>query len=108
MTTIGKLIFKFIYRWIGLPSQDTRFQPEVSTGFKDHKWESISAGQHHTLALDADGKVYCIGRREYGRLGLGEDSTDVMIPTLIPALKDEKCVEVAAGEAVSFAVTESG
>jgi regulator of chromosome condensation len=41
---------------IGLPSQDARFQPEVSDGFKGHRWLSISCGQHHTLALDEDGK----------------------------------------------------
>ena len=30
------------------------------------------------------------------------------VPTLVPALKDQKCVQVAAGESVSFAVTEAG
>lgn len=46
----------------GLPDQDTRFQPEVSKGFIGHRWLSISSGQHHTLALDEDGKNAAHGR----------------------------------------------
>ena len=112
-----------------MPSQDARFQPEVSDGFKGHRWQSISCGQHHTLALDEDGKmnkvitlhctayiktvkisgkVYSLGRKEYGRLGMGANATDLAVPTPIPALESQKCVEVAAGESVSLAVTESG
>ena len=41
---------------------------------QDRQWENISAGQHHTLALDTDGRVYSVGRKEYGRLGLGADT----------------------------------
>lgn len=44
----------------GLPSQDTRFQPEVSDGFKGHRWQSISCGQHHTLALDENGDFFAL------------------------------------------------
>ncbi len=39
---------------------------------------------------------------------MGENATDLAVPTLIPALESQKCVEVAAGESVSLAVTESG
>ena len=54
------------------------------------------------------GKVYSLGRKEYGRLGMGADAVDLAVPTPIPALGSLKCVEVAAGESVSLAVTESG
>lgn len=54
------------------------------------------------------GKVYSLGRKEYGRLGMGEIESDLSVPTLIPKLNSEKCIEVTAGEAVSLAVTESG
>ena len=60
------------------------------------------------LIIVFSGKVYCLGRKEYGRLGIGNTEEDAKVPTLIPVLENEKCVEVAAGEAVSFAVTESG
>lgn len=54
------------------------------------------------------GKVYSLGRKEYGRLGMGDNATDLAVPTPIPALQSQKCIEVAAGESVSMAVTESG
>ncbi len=92
----------------GLPSVNTRFHPEVSAGFKGNKWQSISCGQHHTVALDTEGKVYCLGRKEYGRLGMGEINQDLVVPTPIPVLEATKCIEVTAGEAVTFAVTENG
>ena len=52
--------------------------------------------------------MYSLGRKEYGRLGMGAIENDLSVPTLIPTLSSEKCIEVAAGEAVSLAVTESG
>ena len=52
------------------------------------------------------GKVYSLGRKEYGRLGMEAIENDLSVPT--PTLSSEKCIEVAAGEVVSLAVTESG
>jgi hypothetical protein len=39
---------------------------------------------------------------------MGADAKDLAVPTPIPALQSQKCVEVTAGESVSLAVTESG
>jgi len=77
------------------------------------KWAQVSFGQHHALCLDQEGKVYAIGRADYGRLGLGKEATndgkdDAKEPTLVPALADKKCVEVSCGTCVSFAVTDDG
>lgn len=52
--------------------------------------------------------MYTLGRKDYGRLGLGENSTDVDEPTVVPKLKDKKCVDIACGSCVSYAVTEEG
>lgn len=49
-----------------------------------------------------------MGRKEYGRLGLGTNCTDAKELTLVPALSSAKCIDVGAGSAQSFAVTESG
>jgi regulator of chromosome condensation len=54
------------------------------------------------------GKVYSLGRHDYGRLGLGSDSDTVGLPTLIPALADVKCVEIACGNCVSYAISDKG
>ena len=87
-----------------------------SKGLSDNKggkWAQIAFGQHHALCLDDEGKVYAVGRAEYGRLGLGQANTDdgkadAKVPTLVPALEGKKCVEISCGTCVSFAVTEDG
>ena len=42
----------------------------MQTSFKDIK--TISGGQHHTLSLNNDNICLTIGRKDYGRLGLGK------------------------------------
>lgn len=54
------------------------------------------------------GKVYAMGRKEYGRLGLGKDCDDAIRPTLISTLENEKCLDIACGSCSSFALTSSG
>ena len=52
--------------------------------------------------------MFALGRSEYGRLGLGEDSEEeAVVPTQVTSL-DSPAVEVACGTAVSYAVTEEG
>lgn len=54
------------------------------------------------------GVIYALGRKEYGRLGLGEDCDDAKKLIPIPALKDKKCVDISCGSCASFAVTDKG
>lgn len=58
--------------------------------------------------LTNDNKCYSIGRKEYGRLGLGEVENDVVELTLIPSLNDKKIVDICCGEMSSFAMTADG
>uniref|UniRef100_A0A2M3Z220 Putative alpha-tubulin suppressor n=1 Tax=Anopheles braziliensis TaxID=58242 RepID=A0A2M3Z220_9DIPT len=81
------------------------FVPEV-TSFIEAK--QIAGGQHHTLVLKDDGKVYAIGRKEYGRLGLGNVSEDAKVLTLVEKLAERKVVSISCGESASFAVTSTG
>ncbi|XP_078048631.1 regulator of chromosome condensation 1 [Augochlora pura] len=94
------------YYQIGLKNPTTHFLPQVAKTFSGRTWRHISSGQHHTIALDDSGQVFVMGRKEYGRLGLGADCSDAMELTLVPSLSS--CVDVAAGSAQSFAVTGSG
>ncbi|XP_014216858.1 regulator of chromosome condensation [Copidosoma floridanum] len=96
------------YGQIGLKNCDKSFHPKVSDTFSGRKWVQISSGQHHTIALDDKGQVYILGRKEYGRLGLGIMSEDATELVLVPKLSNTKCIDVAAGTAQSFAVTENG
>lgn len=102
--------FFFIHKnvLVGLKSEQPQFLPKLSAEFAQKKWQLITSAQHHSIALDEDGIVYTIGRKEYGRLGLGKDCEDATKLTQVVGLKDLKVVNVACGSATSFAVTEEG
>ena len=87
---------------------DVHFHPRLSKTFSGKRWTSIRGGMHHTIALDEDGKVFVLGRKEYGRLGLGAGCDDATKLEQVKALDSSKCIDVGAGTAQSFAVTNSG
>lgn len=60
--------------------------------------------------MTVTGVVHALGRKEYGRLGLGplENCSEVGKPTVVSALQNKKCVDVACGTSCSFAVTDKG
>jgi len=109
MSSTGEMLVMGLnnYNQLGVEEGLTFFMPTVSPSFTEKKWQQISVGQHHALGLDDKGKVYAIGRSDYGRLGLGTEG-DRKVPTLVPDLADTTCVEVACGSTVSFAVSEDG
>lgn len=93
------------YKQLGI-SKDIQVcsTPMVLDSFKNV--EKISGGQHHTLVLTKDKKVYAIGRHDYGRLGLGQLKEDVTELKSIDKLKN--IVDISAGEAQSFAIDSNG
>lgn len=98
------------YCQLGIPNPSENvvkpvFVPEL-TSFTDVK--TVTGGQHHTLVLKNDQKVYVIGRKEYGRLGLGDVAEDAKVLTLVDTLADKTVSEIACGESTSFAVTDRG
>ncbi|XP_014661441.1 PREDICTED: regulator of chromosome condensation-like [Priapulus caudatus] len=97
------------YCQLGLPQKvHSAFMPQQAKTFDNKCWVKINGGQHHTLALDDQGRVYSLGRKEYGRLGLGEEGDDQASPTLLTSLSGVTCTDVACGSCVSYAVTEEG
>lgn len=96
------------YHQLGIKKKgsDAIFSPQM-TPFTNVK--AITGGQHHTLVLTNDNKCFAIGRKEYGRLGLGnviEEVVDELRP--ITALNNLKVIELECGEACSFALTADG
>ncbi|KAL3284777.1 hypothetical protein HHI36_018920 [Cryptolaemus montrouzieri] len=96
------------YGQLGLNHRGQQYTPAHSKIFSEQKIVEISGGVHHTLALNAIGNTFAIGRHEYGRLGLGEDSKDADELTKIPKLSDLKVITISAGSCTSFAVTDKG
>lgn len=94
------------YNQLGLKQTSELIIAPTLTKFENVK--SISGGQHHTLVLTEDNKCFAIGRKEYGRLGLGNIANDVEKLTLIKSLEDKNVINISCGEAQSFAVTSDG
>lgn len=58
---------------------------------------AISAGPDHSLALDAQGRVWAWGNNNRGQLGRGPDNWDPSsVPILVYGLSDVKIVAIAA------------
>ncbi|KAJ8372505.1 hypothetical protein AAFF_G00282120 [Aldrovandia affinis] len=96
------------YHQLGTPGTNTCFAPVKLTAFKNSttSWVCFSGGQHHTVCLDSEGKVYSLGRAEYGRLGLGQGAEEKSEPTPIPGVCPAHAI--ACGASVSYAVTKQG
>lgn len=59
--------------------------------------------------LTNDNKCFAIGRKDYGRLGLGDIEAEVVDKlTPIKALDKLNVAQLACGECCSFAVLEDG
>lgn len=102
-----------IYGWglnnyfqLGFSDITNRFVPEKIKSFDKKNWICIEGGQHHTVAQDDQGNVYTLGRADYGRLGLGENSGEKKEPTQVKL--EKKCTSISAGQSVSFALLEDG
>ena len=98
--------------------KETRFQPEQLDkdwigggrgldGVGVAKDFAIASGPHHTVVC-CKGDVLTCGRREYGRLGHGNNPSEPTIPTQVEGLKGVKVVTVEAGGSCSFLVTATG
>lgn len=101
------------YGQLATGDTDSPYFPKKSQALSDLNTDTgcpirIASGQHHSIFSTADGKVYSVGRADYGRLGLGEGATHQNLPMEVRALGDHKVQQVSCGEVVSFAVTEEG
>lgn len=97
------------YHQLGLKksnNQEAIINP-IITNFENI--ETIAGGQHHTLVLTKDKKCYAIGRRDYGRLGLGNNlKEDVIELKEIEVLNNKEIIDITCGEAQSFAISKNG
>lgn len=72
------------------------------------RFQSVSAGWRHSVALSTDGKVYVWGDANRGVLGNGSSSGTLPTPTPMQGLPNKRFVAVEAGFDSTFAVTEDG
>jgi uncharacterized repeat protein (TIGR02543 family) len=91
---------------LGLGDTTNRATPEQVTAHGIAKVISIDAG-NHSLYVTEDGKLWAMGRNDYGQLGLG-DTTDRITPEQVTVIGTTKIISVTAGSDHSLYVTEDG
>uniref|UniRef100_A0A1A9ZV48 RCC1-like domain-containing protein n=1 Tax=Glossina pallidipes TaxID=7398 RepID=A0A1A9ZV48_GLOPL len=94
------------YKQLACPEDISPVSYPISINL-DHV-SQIAGGQHHTMLLKDDGIVRVVGRKEYGRLGLGPANEGATELTTISALTQEGIVHISCGDAQSFASTSDG
>ncbi|VAH13872.1 unnamed protein product [Triticum turgidum subsp. durum] len=92
---------------IGSSMPHTLDPVEVS-GFHE-KVVQISAGNHHSCAVTADGELFVWGKNSSGQLGLGKSAGKVVsTPRKVDYLADVRVKMTALGSEHSIVVTEDG
>ena len=81
--------------------------PKKVEAFADQRVIAASVGQHHSLALTADGSVWSWGWGEFGQLGHG-DVQNQLLPKKVEALAGQRVVAVSAGAFYSLSLTADG
>ncbi|MDR2153294.1 MAG: hypothetical protein LBO72_10795 [Helicobacteraceae bacterium] len=87
------------YGQLGLGDKTDRNVFTPVAALEGKKIVEIATSITHSLALDANGKVYATGANGGGQLGLGDNDNRVAF-TLVTSLEGKKIVAVAAGESI--------
>ena len=89
--------------------------PVPPEAWQGHRIVALAAGEHHSLALAATGRVFAFGRADSGQLGLGaldaplhhtgtsHAKKALPTPVLVPLLSG--CIRIAAGSNHNIATT---
>ncbi|EKX40590.1 hypothetical protein GUITHDRAFT_75473, partial [Guillardia theta CCMP2712] len=94
----GKL-FTFGYNHqgqLGLGHTDSVSSPMQVETLRNVKVVKISCGTHFTCVLSESGELWSFGCNCHGQLGLG-DSTDRLVPVLVPSMTKKNLSEIACG-----------
>ncbi|KAK4294466.1 hypothetical protein Pmani_032901 [Petrolisthes manimaculis] len=84
-------------------------KPKLVEALKSKRIRDIACGSSHSAAITSCGELYCWGLGEYGRLGLGDTSTQLR-PKLVKSLLGQRVIQVACGsrDAQTLALTSEG
>ena len=57
---------------MGIGHRENTCTPTLIRTLVGEKIQAVDGGEHHTIALTEEGKVYCWGRNDEGQGGLGD------------------------------------
>jgi len=94
---------------LGVGDTEKRRVPTLVTGLQGKRVVHVAAGEVHTVCSTADGSVFTWGSGVCGQLGLGDDESNRLLPTLVRGeLQGKQVMQVAAGDKHSACVTHDG
>ncbi|KAJ8962033.1 hypothetical protein NQ314_005815 [Rhamnusium bicolor] len=84
-------------------------KPRMIESLRSKKTRDIACGSSHSAAITSSGELYTWGLGEYGRLGHGDNVTQLK-PKLVKALVGHRIVQVACGsrDAQTLALSDEG
>ncbi|XP_033632375.1 E3 ubiquitin-protein ligase HERC2-like [Asterias rubens] len=84
-------------------------KPRLIEALKTKRIRDIACGSSHSAAVTSSGELYTWGLGEYGRLGHGDNTTQLR-PKLVKALAGQRVMMVACGsrDAQTLALTDEG
>jgi E3 ubiquitin-protein ligase HERC2 len=94
---------------LGHGNRLTLEKPKLVEALKSKRIREIACGSSHSAAISASGELYTWGLGEYGRLGHGDNNTQLK-PKLVQALIGHRIVGIALGsrDAQTLCLTEEG
>uniref|UniRef100_A0A182IU73 HECT-type E3 ubiquitin transferase n=1 Tax=Anopheles atroparvus TaxID=41427 RepID=A0A182IU73_ANOAO len=94
---------------LGHGNRLTLEKPKLIETLRTKRIRDIACGSSHSAAITSSGELYTWGLGEYGRLGHGDNSTQLK-PKHVTALQDHRVVQVACGsrDAQTLCLTEEG
>merc|ERR1712086_150892 len=94
---------------LGVGDTENKHVPTLVTGLQGKRVVHVAAAECHTICTTADGSVFTWGGGDRAQLGLGDDESDRLLPTLVRGeLQGKQVVQVAAGDQHSMCATEDG
>ncbi len=84
-------------------------KPRLIEALKSKRVRDVACGSSHSAAITSSGELYTWGCGEYGRLGHGDNITQLR-PKQVRALAGQRVVQVACGsrDAQTLALTDDG
>ncbi|KAL8607282.1 hypothetical protein ACOMHN_047613 [Nucella lapillus] len=83
--------------------------PRMIEALKSKRVRDIACGSSHSAAITSNGELYSWGLGDYGRLGHGDNTTQLK-PKQVKALAGQRVIQVACGsrDAQTLALTDFG